>query len=197
MAAVLERLDAGTGSGDGTQFTAEFTILTKLTSQATPTSADIASGTTASIAPGANITAATVARSNATSLSITVGNVRFLDADGNRQTCNLVSASCEPDLLDVKLSSVLVGHDFYAASPAARLRQDSATMVSAGVASTRDIAGQTATCVQVSFAGGSKVYCALDNGLLAYQDTPDVQVDLVSLTAGAVPELFTTSTVAG
>lgn len=194
IAAVVERLEAG----NDTQFTAEYSIFTKLTVQPTQNSSDIAAGaTTTSTAPGSNVTKATVARSSATSLSITVGNVRYLDDNGNRQTCDLVSATCEPDLLDARLSTILVTHDFYAASPAMRIRQDASAMVSAGVASSREIAGQTATCVQISFAAGNKVYCALDNGLLAYQDTPDVQIELVALTVGADPTLFTTSSVAG
>jgi hypothetical protein len=99
--------------------------------------------------------------------------------------------------VDAKVSNLLVNHDFYAASPAVRLRQDAATMVSPALASTRDVAGQAATCVQVTFAAGTKTYCVLDNGLLAFQDTPDLRIDLTGFVAGADPQLFTSSTVPG
>ena len=65
-------------------------------------------------------------------------------------------------------------------------------MIAAGTASTRDVSGLTATCVEVSFAAGTKTYCAVD-GLLAYQDAPDIQVQLVSLTDAADQAAFATA----
>lgn len=194
IAAVLDRLDAA----EATQYTAEYRILTKVTGQATPTSADIASGGTTTTAPaGGSTTPAVVTRSSATAISITIGSIRFIDDAGSQKTCDLVAGACQPLLDDATVSNLLVNHDFYAAAPAARLRQDANTMVSAAIASTREIAGQTATCVQVSFVDGSKVYCAFDNGLLAFQDTPDLQIDLVAYTAGSDPAQFSETTVAG
>ena len=70
-------------------------------------------------------------------------------------------------------------------------------MVSAAVGSTKQIAGQTATCVQISFAAGNKTYCVLDSGLIAEQDTPDLRIDLLSLTGAADETLFTATTIAG
>jgi len=194
IAAVIDRL----GAANAAQFTADYRIVTKLTSQVTLTSADIASGVTSTTAaPGGITTAAVVTRSSATAVSITVGNVRFIDDNGSQKTCNLVAGSCTPLLDDAQVSNLLVTHEFSSASPVARLRQDANTMVSAAIGSTREIAGQTATCVQVTFVDGNKVYCALDNGLLAYQDTPDLQIDLVGYTAGSDPAQFSETTVAG
>ncbi len=170
--AVLDRLE----TANDTQYTANYRIVTKIGTEAIPP------------------TDATVAQTSATDRSITIGNVRFLDQGGTQQTCDLIGASCKPAFDDATVSNLLVNHDFFAISPAARLRQDSTTMVSDALASTREIAGQVATCVQVNFAAGNKTYCALDNGLLAYQDTPDLQIDLVGLAPGADPALFSTTT---
>lgn len=175
VAAVVELLEAP----KVIQYTATYSIVTKLSPETIPP------------------TTATVSQLSDTGRSITIGNIRFLDRDGVQQTCDLATSSCEPSLNDAKVSDLLVGHDFYAVAPAARLRQDALTMVSAALASTREIAGQTATCVQVNFAAGAKVYCANDDGLLAFQDTPDLQIDLVSQSVGWQEEFFTTGTVAG
>ena len=171
---VIDRLEATNDA----QFTAVYTILTKLGSEPIPP------------------TQATVAQASPTALAVTIGSIRFLDQDGNQQTCNLATAACPAGLDDAQVSGLLVSHGFYAASPAARLRQDAATMVGAALPSTREIAGQTATCVQVNFAAGTKVYCVLDSGVLAFQDTPDLQIDLLSFTNGTDPAQFTISTVA-
>ena len=133
---------------------------------------------------------ATVAQNSATDRSITIGNVRFLDQQAGQQTCALTTGECDTGLQDQRVSDTQLTHDFYSASPALRLRHDVDTMVSAAVGSTKQIAGQNATCVQTFFAAGNKTYCALDNGLLAQQDTPDLRIDLTSFTTGADASLF-------
>lgn len=140
---------------------------------------------------------ATVAQTGPVDRSVTIGHVRFLDQQAGAQTCELSTGVCVSGLQDQQISDTQLTHDFYAASPALRMRQDANTMVSAAAASTKLVAGQNATCAQVFFAAGSKTYCALDNGLLAQQDTPDLRIDLTSLTTTADVALFTTSTVAG
>lgn len=193
VVAVIDRLEAANSS----QYTATYTILTKLTAQVAPVDTSAGTATSTAAAGAFPTTEAVVAQTSATSRSVTIGNIRFLDQEGSRQTCNLATSTCEAGFVDAQVSDVLVNHDFASLSPADRLRQDAATMVSPGLASTRTIAGQAATCVQVTFAAGTKTYCALDSGLLAFQDTPDLQIDLTSLTAGADPERFTSTTVAG
>jgi hypothetical protein len=140
---------------------------------------------------------ATVAQTSPTDRSITIGHVRFLDQQAGAQTCELTTGECVTGLQDQQVSDTQLTHDFYAASPALRLRHDVDTMVSAAVGSAKQIAGQNATCVQTFFAAGSKTYCALDNGLLAQQDTPDLRIDLTSLTTGADAGLFSPTTAAG
>lgn len=170
--AVIAKLE----SSNTEQYTAVYEIITKF---------------------GNTTVVATVAQTSPLDRSITIGHVRFLDQQAGAQTCELSTGECVTGLQDQQISDTQLTHDFYAASPALRLRQDVNTMVSAAVGSTKQVAGQNATCAQVFFAAGSKTYCALDNGLLAQQDTPDLRIDLTSLTAGADAGLFTTSTIAG
>jgi hypothetical protein len=164
---VLSRLEVSNSD----QFTATYTIITKF---------------------GSTPTAATVAQDGA-SRSITIGHVRYLTA-GTGETCELTTAACETGLQDQRVSDVQVTHDFFSASPALRLRQDAATMVSAADPSTKQIADLTATCATVHFTQGDKTYCALDNGLLAQQDTPDLRIDLTSFTLGVDTSLFVAPT---
>lgn len=172
ISAVLAKLDTATENA----YTATYSILLRF---------------------GAVTTASTVAQTNAQTRSITIGTVRYLDQAGVQQTCNLTTAVCTDGFDDSQISNAVPSHDFYRTAAAARLRQDAATMTSAGIASTREIAGRSATCVQVTFAQGTKSYCVLDSGLLAYQDTPDVQIDLSAIADVADAALFTPTTVAG
>jgi hypothetical protein len=142
---------------------------------------------------GNRTTSATVAQTDPAAQSITVGHVLFLTAGGG-QTCELSTAACVTGLQDQQISDTQLPHNFFSSSPALKLRQDANTMVTAATASMKQIAGQNATCVDVHFAAGNKTYCALDNGLLAEQDTPDVRIDLTSYTTGADPALFAAPT---
>lgn len=172
IAAVLAKLDTASENA----YTATYSILLRF---------------------GSITTASTVAQTNSQTRSITIGTVRYLDQGGLQQTCDVTSGVCADGFDDSRISNAVPSHDFYRTAAAARLRQDAATMTSAGIASTREIAGRSATCVQVTFAQGTKSYCALDNGLLAYQDTPDVQIDLSAVSDAADAALFTPTTVAG
>lgn len=163
--AVVGKLEAP----NTTQYTAVYNVITKF---------------------GNTTVSATVAQSSPVDRSITIGNVRFLDEQAGAQTCDLTTGQCDSGLQDQRVSNTQLTHDFYAASPALRLRHDVDTMVSAAAGSTKQVAGQNATCVQTFFAAGSKTYCVLDNGLLAQQDTPDLRIDLTSLTTGADASLF-------
>ena len=171
ITAVLAKLEAANTG----QFTATYSLLTKF---------------------GDVTTQATVAQTSPVAKSITVGTVRFLTLDISNQTCELTTSTCVDSFDDAQISNLSFSHDFYAVSPAARIRQDATTMVGPAIGSTQQIAGQSATCVQVSFAGAgnNKKYCALDSGLLALQDTPDLRIELLGLTTGADQSLFTTST---
>ncbi|MCU1395121.1 MAG: hypothetical protein JWM34_3549 [Ilumatobacteraceae bacterium] len=164
------------GAANTSQYTATYTVITKY---------------------GNTTRTAIVAQSAPDTRSITIGHVRFLDQPSGAQTCELTTGVCQTGILDQSVSDTQLTHDFYSSSASLRLRQDVNTMVSAATPSTKTIAGQPATCAQVFFTDGSKTYCALADGLLAQQDTPDVRVDLTALTTGADQSLFTPTTVAG
>jgi hypothetical protein len=176
--AVVGKLEAP----DSGQFTANYNIIVKY---------------------GNTPTDAIVAQTAPDNQSITIGHVRYL-TQGEGQTCELTTGACVPKIDDQQTSDVQLTHNFFGASVALKLRQDATTMVNAAVGSTKQIAGQNATCVEVHFAAGNKTYCVLDSGLLAQQDTPDVRIDLIGFTVGVDATLFsaptpgqTTTTAAG
>ena len=171
VAAVLSKLDVASVG----PFTATYSLLTRFGNLTTP---------------------ATVSMSSPSTRSITIGAVRYLFGDSGPRTCSLATGECSAQADDAQVSNLSLTHDFYGASPAARIRQDVNTMVGNAIGSTEQIAGQTATCVQIPFTAGSKKYCTLDNGLLAFQDTPDLQITILTVVDTADPQLFTSSTVA-
>ncbi|MEI7617701.1 MAG: hypothetical protein WCK14_03695 [Actinomycetota bacterium] len=167
IAAVLSKLDTSIGP-----FTASYSILTRLGNITTPV---------------------TVAIQNPTERSITFNDIRFLQSTAGYSTCTLSNGSCSLVVDEASISNLAVTHDFYGASAAARIRQDATTMVGPAITSSETYAGQNATCVQLSFTSGTKKYCVLDNGMLAYQDTPDLQITLTKLTDAVDTKLFETS----
>ena len=153
--AVLERLDR-VGIE---QFTADYTILTRL---------------------GGLESTATVVQASDSRRSITINAVRFLDGTGTASTCDLTTAECEAVINDARVSNVQVTHDFYGSSFARRLRVDAGRSLAPARGYTETIAGQPATCADVPVSGGTKVYCATDAGPLARYDGNDVVIELVS-----------------
>jgi hypothetical protein len=154
--AVLERLDR-VGLE---QFTADYTILTRL---------------------GGKESTATVVQADNSRRSITINGVRFLDGTGTAATCDLSTAQCEARINDARVSDVQVTHDFYGSSFARRLRVDAGRSLSPARGYEETIAGQPAACADVTVSGGTKVYCALDSGPLARYDGNDVAIELVRL----------------
>jgi hypothetical protein len=171
IAAVLSRLE----TANTAPFTAQYNVLTKY---------------------GNLTTLAGVTQTGPTQSSVTIGTVRFLTDVGGTQTCDLALSTCTPGTVEAKVSNLSLTHNFYAVAPAARLRQDALVTAGAPIGSVQQIAGQTATCVEIPVAGGNKLYCALDNGLLALQDTPDLRIDLTALTNVAEPLMLTPTTIA-
>ena len=104
--AVLERLD----SVGIEQFTADYTILTRL---------------------GGMESTATVVQADNSRRSITINDVRFLDGSGTVATCDLTSAECEAAINDARVSDVQITHDFYGSSFARCLRVDASRSLSA------------------------------------------------------------------
>jgi hypothetical protein len=151
--AVLSRLDA---AGEAV-FTADYTVLTKFGSITTP---------------------ASVVQAGPARRAVTIGRVRFIISGSDTATCDLHADRCS-DTIDVqRVSNLQLTTDFYAASPAARLRRDTELRAGPTRASTETIAGQPATCVVIPITGGESTYCALDSGPLARLDGADLSIEL-------------------
>jgi hypothetical protein len=166
--AVLQRLDAV----DQQQFTADYTILTRL--------------------GGLNSTA-TVVQADNSRRSITVNQVRYVNGPGITATCDLTTGECEASTNDARTSDVQVSHDFYGASIARRLRVDAGRKIDNATGYQETIAGRTATCADVPVSGGIKKYCALDSGVLARYDGPDLVVELTTISDTPDESKFATS----
>ncbi len=116
--------------------------------------------------------------------SVTVDNaarsVRFIVDGQDERTCNLVTAECEATLNDARISDTQLPHTFYGPAFAQRLRADAVRRIGEPTSYDKVIAGQTAQCVDVAVAGGTKTYCALASGALAEFVGADVTIELTS-----------------
>lgn len=122
--------------------------------------------------------------------SLTVGDVRYITDDAGGRTCSVSAATCRPSVDGAATSNTGVTPDFVFGDVAKRLRRDALARIAPTTASTLEIAGQQATCVDVPVSGGVKVYCALDDGVLARLVSGDVTADLTSYAPGADESLF-------
>ena len=89
-----------------------------------------------------------------------------------------------------RISDIGITVDFYATDAAKRLRRDAQAKIGPTTASTAAIAQQPATCVDVPLAGGTAVYCVLDNGVIAKLDEGDVLVTLTLFGSSADDSRF-------
>jgi hypothetical protein len=166
--AVLDRLD----DVGLQQFTADYAILTRL---------------------GGLNSAATVVQADESRRSITVNDVRFLDGTGTAATCNLITDECEAVINDARVSDLQLSHDFYGSSMARRLRVDAGRRIDDAKGYEITQAGQQALCADVPVSGGTKVYCALDSGVLARYDGADLFIELTGISDVADETKFATS----
>jgi hypothetical protein len=139
---VLAQLDAVNNG----PYTAVYTVLTKF----------------------GNITHRATVSVDARRRSITVGTVRFLTINGAAETCLLgEAATCSSTIDPARISDTQITPDFYAADAAKRLRRSAVDLIGKPVSHVENIAGQSATCVDVPLAGGTSVFCVLAKGPLA------------------------------
>jgi hypothetical protein len=165
---VLAQLDA---SNDG-PYTADYTVLTKY-------------GNTSRLA---SVSLAPSRR------AVTIGEVRFLTTDGESQTCLLATSEpCSSTIDPARISDTQITPDFYAADAAKRLRRSAIARIGTPVAHVDQIAGQSATCVDVPVPGGTSVFCALANGPLARLDDGAVLIDLTQYSPAVDETLFETT----
>ena len=166
--AVLERLDRVGVE----QFTADYTILTRL---------------------GGQESTATVVQTADGRRSVTINEVRFIDGAGTTATCRLATGECEATINDARVSDIQVTHDFYGSSFARRLRVDAGRRIDDARGYTDTIAGQPATCADVPVSGGTKVYCALDSGPLARYDANDLLIEMTTVSSTPDESKFATN----
>lgn len=166
--AVLERLDRVGVE----QFTADYTILTRL---------------------GGQESTATVVQTTDGRRSITINDVRFIDGADTTSTCRLATGECEATINDARVSDIQVTHDFYGPSFARRLRVDAGRRIDDARGYTDTIAGQPATCADVPVSGGTKVYCALDTGPLARYDANDLLIEMTTVSPTPDESTFATN----
>ena len=126
-----------------------------------------------------------------TSRSTTVNDVRYITEPSGNRTCSVSTAQCTPSIDAARTSNTGVTPDFVFGDVAKRLRRDAISRIGPTVASTAEIAGQQATCVDVPVTGGVKVYCALDDGVLARLVSGDVTAELTAYQPSSDPALFT------
>lgn len=117
---------------------------------------------------------------------VRIGTVTFIITSAGAQTCVAAPSGdeCSPGLNQARISDTGVTMAFFNSDAAKRLRRDSVSKIGAGAASTKSIAGQQATCVDVPFGENSATYCAVPAGLIAQVVEGDVLIDLVELKPG-------------
>jgi hypothetical protein len=126
--------------------------------------------------------------------SVTVGDVRFLTSNGSSQTCILnTTQSCSKTIDPARISDTMITPDFYAADAAKRLRRTAADRIGTPVSHVDQIAGQSATCVDVPVPNGTSVYCVLANGPVARIDDGAVSINLTQYTPAVDESLFATA----
>jgi len=117
-------------------------------------------------------------------LSVTVENdertVRFIVEGLDERTCDMRTGECETSLNDARISDTQLPHTFYGPAFARRLAADAERRIGDPTLYDREIAGQSATCVDVVVTGGTKTYCAVESGLLASFVGADVTIELTS-----------------
>jgi hypothetical protein len=166
--AVLDRLDGI----DLQQFTADYSVLTRL---------------------GGQESTATVVQADNSRRSVTINDIRYLNGTGTAATCNLTTGECEASINDARTSDLQLAHDFYGVSMARRLRVDAGRRLDNARGYVDTIAGQQATCADVPVSGGTKTYCVLDSGVLARYDGADLKIELTNISNIADETKFETN----
>jgi hypothetical protein len=110
--------------------------------------------------------------------SVTIGKVRYVNDGGSTRTCVLDTGVCEDGTRAAAVSNTGLGPEFAFGDMAKRLRRDAQARIAPSTASTAEIAGQQATCVDVQVSGGTKQYCALGDGVVARFLGADVELVL-------------------
>lgn len=181
---------APTAAGMATGDEAIDTVLAKLDAYA---GAVYTADYTATVLFGGTVTAVSVAQSAPDRRSVTIGDVRYLTSAGTARTCVLTTGACTDGTDPQPVSDTGVTPDVASGAIAKRLRRAASAKVGATTASTPEIAGQPATCVEVPLGDGSAIYCVLVDGALARFASADVTIELTRYVPDADEALFTTT----
>jgi hypothetical protein len=122
--------------------------------------------------------------------SVTIGDVRYISTNDATSTCSVAATECSSGIDAARVSDTGVTPEFAFGDMAKRLRRDAIARIGNTTASTRDIAGTTATCVDVPVTGGTKQYCVFDSGVLARFVGGDVTIDATSYVQTVNESLF-------
>ena len=122
--------------------------------------------------------------------SITIGDTRYLIETDRTRTCNLASSSCSQGLDDTKVSDLQITHQFWSRATEQRLRIDASRNIGPSESYLAEFADTQVNCVSVPVVGGTKVYCATDEGVLAHYAGPDFLIELTDYSTTVNRELF-------
>lgn len=153
-AVVIERLERA----DSVNFTATYEITPTSTTQATPA----------------------IVRQLDGRRRVTIGDVDYLSDGTVSETCRRTAADCVDYIDDTRISDLAITHRFWSDGFSTRLSIDAARRVGFSEGRTDTIADRSAVCATIPVLGGEKLYCALDDGVLARYVGPDVTVQLTS-----------------
>jgi hypothetical protein len=149
---------------------------------------------TAVLAYGTTASAISVAQDGAEPTavrrSVTIGDVRYITVPDSAMTCAVATGECDDGIDPARVSDTAVTPDFAFGDMAKRLRRDATAKIGTAVISTRDVAGATSTCVDVPVTGGTKQYCAFDDGVLARYVGGDATIDVDSYETTVDESLF-------
>jgi hypothetical protein len=117
-----------------------------------------------------------------------VGPVRFeTDADGTERTCWRPGGdgeTCEPGVIDARISEVMLPAAFWGISPARALRVAWDRRGGGPAPSTVTVGGVEASCVEIPYCNGADVFCATAAGVLARLATGAHTIELTAFTPG-------------
>jgi hypothetical protein len=122
--------------------------------------------------------------------SVTINDVRYITVPDGDSTCSVSTGECTDTIDAARVSDTGVTPEFVFGDMAKRLRRDAVARIGTPLASTRDVAGASATCVDVPVTGGTKQYCAFADGVLARFVGGDVTIDVTSYATTVDESLF-------
>lgn len=126
----------------------------------------------------------------ATRRAVTIGDVRYITAPSGTSTCSVAAGTCTSGIDAARVSNTGVTPEFASGDMAKRLRRDAVARIGTPTASTTDLAGAPATCVDVPVTGGTKQYCAFADGALARYVGGDVTIDVTAYRAAVDDSQF-------